>query len=108
VTEQMSERKPLTAAKVRAVMKKAGHRKSESHTTRVKGWHSITPGYVVYDGTRFGRHISVAYRAGIWDRDGAAGEIELDRYSASLKAAGIEIDRAEGEVLCLGYQPAPV
>lgn len=101
-------RKPLTAAKVRAVLRKAGHTKGEYTTTRVKGWHDLHAGYFVTDGTRWGGVIDVEYRDR-WDRDDKRQAAELAAYAETLKAAGIEAELSEGKrLICRGYLSPPV
>lgn len=58
---------PLTPQKVRAVLKKAGIKFSESHTTRVRGWYDTTSGVTVRqhdDGA-----ITVGYTFGRWAKE---------------------------------------
>lgn len=58
---------PLTPQKVRAVLKKAGIKFSESHTTRVRGWYNTTSGVTVRqhdDGA-----ITVGYTFGRWAKE---------------------------------------
>ena len=44
---QMAATKTLSASKVRAVLSRAGHQCAKSSTTRIRGWHSWSPGFRV-------------------------------------------------------------
>lgn len=97
----MPDAKPLTAAKVRAVLRKAGHGCAKSHTTRIRGWLSWSPGFRV---TMRGNDIVLEHMS-----DGRAGEREaaaLARYADTLRQAGMSVtDGAHGRFLVRQSMP---
>lgn len=58
---------PLTPQKVRGVLKKAGIRFSESHATRVHGWHSVSSGVTVWQDMTGA--ISIGYTFNHWAKE---------------------------------------
>lgn len=71
---------PLTTQKVRSMLKKAGLYFSTSHTTRVRGWHSITSGVTVWQ-TETGT-IHVGYVFNHWAKE----RPYLTKLAPALKA----------------------
>jgi hypothetical protein len=43
----MTASKPLTAARIHAILRKAGFERSKKETTRVRGWYHYTQGYTL-------------------------------------------------------------
>lgn len=77
--------KPLTAAKVRSVLRQAGYDCAKSHTTNVRGWRSWSPGFLVRDGGK----IIVEYKDYLPPRDRVRAWLE--RYRVALVAAGLAV-----------------
>lgn len=90
----------LTVANVSKLLKSAGHSKSESHPTAVRGWHDITPGFrirAVREPSIVAEYITVEYVPARHDRDDrAARRAKVDGFRASLLGA-FNVDVAEHE-----------
>lgn len=85
--------KPVTPAKVRTVLRKAGHVAAKSHATRIRGFRDWSAGWQV--STHSNGTICVDYRHGSFDSmKGERRCGNLSRYYDALIAAGIacEID----------------
>lgn len=85
--------KPLTARRITAVLKKAGHSRREKHTTSIRGWHRWSQGFEVREA---GANFLVSYRRSSDDARQTDDEyIEwakpiIAHMAEALKAAGIE------------------
>jgi len=77
--------KPLTAAKVRSVLRQAGYDCAKSHTTRVRGWRSWSSGFLVRDCGK----IIVEYKADFPSENRVRAWLE--RYRVALSAAGLAV-----------------
>jgi hypothetical protein len=78
--------KPLTAAKVRAVLRKAGYDCAKSHPSRVRGWSAWSPGFFVREA---GGKITAEYRADLPSKERVLAWRE--RYRVALIAAGMAV-----------------
>jgi hypothetical protein len=85
--------KPLTVRRIQAILRKAGHTPAESHATRVRGWRSWSPGYVV--GEAFGV-IRVTHRDS--DQSGNGAEC-LRWYHAALVEAHVACELVDGAIV---------
>jgi hypothetical protein len=85
--------KPITAAKVRAVLRKAGHRACQRHTTMVRGWYDYSPGFRVVE--RGDGRVIVAHQGERYDV-AAVIAAALTAYRDALAAAGIATVEDEG------------
>jgi hypothetical protein len=94
---EMNGLPPMSTAKVRAVLKKAGLIAAKYHRSgMVKGWGDWSPGYKVeYDD--YGR-VTVRYQPGRW-YDG--GTTEYASYFEALSKAGLPINREDNGALWL-------
>lgn len=96
--------KPLTLAKIHSVLRKAGHRKSCSQTTRVRGWYSVTDGYVVRPGPEEGTFV-LWHKIADYGRDKARQVLQVQAYREAFEGAGIVIlsTDADATEITVGY-----
>jgi hypothetical protein len=89
----MTTIKPLTAARLHSILRKAGFRRSSSHPTRVRGWHRVTAGYSV---DRYGVEAGAFLLTYKNDSQGTGREIDpsvvLALYARALDSAGLSIE----------------
>lgn len=95
----MSAKTPINAAVVSRVLGKR-EKRSQSHATRVRGYHDITAGFKVREpqgwSKYYGQQVWVEYRsasgnAGVrasMDESGEAKRARLERYAQVLRDAG--------------------
>lgn len=92
----------MTAAKVRAILRKAGHQCAKAHTTRIRGWHSWSPGFLVRE---TGNAITVQYRADHPTKE--REDARIAEYAAALDQAGVTVTRDNYGHLIVA-RPGPV
>lgn len=85
----MLDIKPLTPAKVRSVLAKAGHTCAKSHPTRIRGWRSWTEGYRV---TELGGEIVLEHAGDYIPKEREIAKVAT--YCAALQAAGLHVTPA--------------
>jgi hypothetical protein len=78
--------KAPTASGVSAALRKAGFERSETHTTRVKGWHDYTEGYRV--------------------RSWGDGEVRVEYVTGSRLSAGSDVIRRRRDARFAAYAEA--
>lgn len=102
MAEERTAKTP-TAQGVSAALRKAGFKRSETHTTAVKGWHNYTEGYKVSD---WGEgEVRVKHETGSHVRPNAREEIrrdaKLEEYAETLRAKGWNVQTLPTGVPCL-------
>lgn len=93
----MSTPKTPTPQGISALLRKAGFEKSVTSTTRVRGWHSRSWGFVVrgymkgivYVHHEDGGHMQT-------DEAQVARVREQERYAVAIESAGYAVERGEG------------
>lgn len=85
----------LKANVVSRVLKAAGHKRSETHTTRIRGWYSVAAGFEVrqVDET----DVRVYYRSDFLVRDWAISDRELREYAATLREKGYGVSEVRSD-----------
>lgn len=97
------ERKPITVQRIHSVLRAAGYSRSESRTTRIRGWHHFSSGYWVdVHGDRFVVHY-MQERC----RDETKYKSQANLYAAALASAGIACELADDRVVVLKEAPTP-
>jgi len=91
-----SKPKTPTASGISRLLAKAGYERSESSTTRIKGWRHRTAGFIC-EGRGPGvvriHHTSGEFRP--TDRDRAHSRETEDQYAEKIREAGYAVDRDE-------------
>jgi hypothetical protein len=88
--------KTPTTRGISALLRKNGFKKSESSTTRVRGWHNHSAGFCVED--RGGGRVRVCHTSGAFrpsDADRAHSREMEDRYAEVFRQAGYAVIRDE-------------
>lgn len=96
--------KPPTAQGVSAVLRKAGHERSETHTTAVKGWHNHTEGYRVRNWGEGEGEVRVEHETSDFSPGVNAAsrrDSKLAEYTEALEAKGWAVRRLETGTPCL-------
>ena len=83
-----------SAQAISRILNKAGIRKSETGTTRIRGYHVTTEGYEV---TQNSTHIFINYTTGDWNRAGASEREELAKIQIQeiLAAKGYVVQESK-------------
>lgn len=83
-----------SAQAISRILNKAGIRKSETGTTRIRGYHVTTEGYEV---RQTSTHIFINYTTGSWNHAGASERKELAKIHISqiLTAKGYIVEQYE-------------
>lgn len=89
---------PLTPQKVRAVLKRAGINFSESHSTRIRGWHNTTSGTTVWQ-TETGE-LCVGYNVNHWTKDPDFPKLLAPAFKA-LQQAGLNPTQRDDGLITL-------
>jgi hypothetical protein len=99
--------KPVTAAKVRAVLRQAGHRKGEFvKSSQIRGAGYWKSGYVVREKCYPDNHIVIEHQNGRgMERDSNLRQSSLKNYVATIARAGIPCDIV-GEEVVVRIEPA--
>jgi hypothetical protein len=88
--------KAPTSRGISAVLRKAGFEKSESSSTRIRGYHSTSYGYHV---SAYGSdEVRVHHYSGKFmpsDADQAHSREMEDRYAEAIEAAGYKVERTD-------------
>ena len=89
---------PLTMQKVRSVLKSAAISFSKSHSTRIRGWHSVTSGVTIQQ-TKTGE-LRIGYNANHWAEDRDVPKLLAPALKA-LQEAGLNPQQTEDGLITL-------
>jgi hypothetical protein len=94
----------LTLAAVRSALRGGNHRATKSHSTSVKGWHTVDSGYEVRPGKGGSLRVTHIHSSSIVKPE-VAQEREnraLDGYTKTLKEKGYEVERSGSDLIVKG------
>lgn len=93
---------PAHAPTVSKLLSKAGHTKSTSSASSIKGWHHVSPGFSVYTSyPKDAGYVIVSYNRGT-GYYGQAPKLELirtelDKYALTLEASGYSVEYKDND-----------
>jgi hypothetical protein len=93
--------KAPTASGVSAALRKAGFERSETRTTRIKGWHHYTEGYRVRNWGEGEIRVEHTTGSGRGPDDSARCREFLGKYAEALRAKGWNVQQLPTTIPCL-------